>query len=51
MQKPRYKLSAMFGIFVLVIVVVGVAWMTFGGSSGCTTGCNPLSSFGSGFGR
>jgi hypothetical protein len=50
MEKPRYKLSAIFGMIVLVTFVLGIAWMAFGGYSGCTTGCTPLSSFGLGSG-
>jgi hypothetical protein len=50
-QKPRFKLSSLFGITLLVILVAGIAWVAFGGMSGCSTGCNPVSNFGLGFGQ
>jgi hypothetical protein len=51
MQKPHYKLSSMFGLVLLVIIVAGIAWAAFGGISGCGTGCNPVSGFGLRFGH
>jgi hypothetical protein len=45
MPKPHYKLSAIFGVFILVIVVAGIAWVAFGGFAGCGTGCNPVAGF------
>jgi len=43
--KPRYKLSSLVGIAMLLTAVVGIAWVAFGGFSGCGTGCNPVSVF------
>jgi hypothetical protein len=45
MQKPRYKLSALFGILVLAVVVAVISWFAFGGFTACGAGCNPVSIF------
>jgi heme/copper-type cytochrome/quinol oxidase subunit 4 len=41
MEKPRYKLSAIFGMIVLVIFVIGIAWIAFGGYSGSGPAASP----------
>jgi hypothetical protein len=49
--KPRLKLASLFGIALLATLVAGIAWVAFGGISGCGAGCNPVSTFGLPFGR
>jgi hypothetical protein len=45
MQKPRYKLSALFGIFLLAVFVAVISWLAFAGFSACGAGCSPVSIF------